>query len=151
LIRKSEENFAYAGYLIRLRPNTDIVLPSYLNLYLASPNVRDQIELTSRSTSGVNNINSQEIQSIRINLPPLLEQIEIVEKVEESFQSLTKVCNLYSFMINDIEKLDQSILAKAFGGELVAQDPNDEPASVLLERIKAEREQVKPKNKGRRK
>lgn len=48
------------------------------------------------------------------------------------------------------QKLDQSILARAFRGELVPQDPNDEPASVLLERIRAERESAGPKTKGRR-
>lgn len=50
----------------------------------------------------------------------------------------------------EIESLNQSILAKAFRGELVPQDPSDEPASVLLERIRAEREQVgKTKSKRR--
>jgi type I restriction enzyme S subunit len=43
--------------------------------------------------------------------------------------------------MEEVNQLDQSILAKAFRGDLVDQDPNDEPASVLLERIRAEREQ----------
>ena len=55
---------------------------------------------------------------------------------------------------NDAQKLisilDRSILAKAFRGELVPQDPNDEPAAVLLERIRAEREQTStPKQRGK--
>ena len=48
-----------------------------------------------------------------------------------------------------VDKLTQSILAKAFKGELVPQDPNDEPASVLLERIKAERAKQAPKSRGK--
>jgi len=59
-------------------------------------------------------------------------------------------------MQDALSELDRSILAKAFRGELVEQDPNDEPASVLLERIRAEREQQtqgkakKPGKKGQR-
>ena len=48
-----------------------------------------------------------------------------------------------------LDKLDRSILAKAFRGELVPQDPNDEPASVLLERIRAERENLDTKKKAK--
>ena len=47
-----------------------------------------------------------------------------------------------------VDQLTQSILAKAFRGELVPQDPNDEPASVLLERIKAERTKGETEGKG---
>lgn len=49
-----------------------------------------------------------------------------------------------------IDRLTQSILAKAFRGELVPQDPNDEPASVLLERIKAQRAAAPKAKRGRR-
>ena len=49
-----------------------------------------------------------------------------------------------------VDKLTQSILAKAFRGELVPQDPNDESASVLLERIKVERAKQDPKRRGKR-
>ena len=49
-----------------------------------------------------------------------------------------------------VDKLTQSILAKAFRGELVPQDPNDEPASVLLESIKVERVKQDPKRRGKR-
>ena len=50
-----------------------------------------------------------------------------------------------------LSSLTQSILAKAFRGELVPQDPNDEPSSVLLERIKAEREKAEAEKKGKKK
>jgi len=51
--------------------------------------------------------------------------------------------------VSYLNKLNQSILAKAFRGELVPQDPNDEPASVLLERIRAEREKLNTKKKAK--
>lgn len=85
-----------------------------------------------------------------INLPPLEEQTEIVRRVEQLFafadQLETKVASAKS----RIDLLTQSILAKAFRGELVPQDPNDEPASVLLERIKAQRAAAPKAKRGRK-
>ena len=64
LVREPERNFAYAGYLIRIRPNLSLIRPEYLNAVLASREVRDQIEVPARSTSGGNNINSNEGRSL---------------------------------------------------------------------------------------
>lgn len=64
---------------------------------------------------------------------------------------ISGITDFVSVSVQDFSQLDQSILAKAFRGQLVPQDPNDEPASVLLERIRAEREKVgnKKEKKGR--
>jgi type I restriction enzyme S subunit len=67
---------------------------------------------------------------------PLPEQEEIVCRVEALFSLADQIEARYAKAKAHVEKLSQSILAKAFRGELVPQDPNDEPASVLLERIK---------------
>jgi type I restriction enzyme, S subunit len=142
IVRESEQGFAYAGYLIRIRPNKNIVLPEYLNLALSTHDVRLQIEIPARSTSGVNNINSDEVKALNFNLPPLAEQQEIVWRVESLFKLADQLEARYQKAKSYVDKLTQSILAKAFRGELVAQDPNDEPASVLLERIKQEKEAV---------
>jgi type I restriction enzyme S subunit len=69
-------------------------------------------------------------------LPPLAEQQEIVRRVEVLFALADQIEARYAKAKTHVERLTQSILAKAFRGELVPQDPNDEPASVLLERIK---------------
>jgi len=61
--------------------------------------------------------------------------IDLADSIEQKYQQAEA----------DLETLNQSILAKAFRGELVPQDPNDEPASVLLERIRKERDKAKPK------
>jgi type I restriction enzyme, S subunit len=141
LVRKSEVDFAYAGYLIRLRPNHALVEPEFLNLALSSYGIRLQIELEARSTSGVNNINSEEVRALRFSLSPVAEQQEIVRGVEALFALADQLEARYAKAAAHVEKLTQAILAKAFRGELIAQDPNDEPASVLLERIKAERDE----------
>jgi type I restriction enzyme S subunit len=69
-------------------------------------------------------------------LPPLAERQEIVRRVEALFALTDHIEARYAKAAAYVEKLTQSILAKAFRGELVPQDPNDEPASVLLERIR---------------
>ena len=149
LIGKSEKDFAYAGYLIRLRPNKFLIDSKYLNLCLASHDLRLQIEVPARSTSGVHNINSQEVKQLQIALPPIEEQQEIVRRIETFFKTADQVKQQYQEAQAYLDKLNQSILAKAFRGELVPQDPNDEPASVLLERIRAEREKLDTKKKAK--
>ena len=139
LVRESERAFAYAGYLIRLKPNRSYVEPEFLNLALSSHGVRLQVEIPARSTSGVNNINSEEVKALEMALPLLAEQQEIVRRVEALFKTADALEARYRMAKAHVDKLTQSILAKAFRGELVPQDPNDEPASVLLERIRQER------------
>lgn len=134
-----EEGLLFAGYLIRVRLNNEKANPDYVNFWLKSPEVRRSIELTARSTSGVNNINSEEIRSLTFTMPPLDEQTEIVRRVEQLFAFADQLEAKVAAAKTRIDHLTQSILAKAFRGELVPQDPDDEPASVLLERIKAQR------------
>jgi type I restriction enzyme S subunit len=147
LVRESEEGLAYAGYLIRLRPDTSRILPPYLNLVLGIRDVRLQIEIPARSTSGVNNINSDEVKALKIPLPPLAEQAEIVRHVETLFKLADQIEARYQKAKAQVDELPQSILAKAFRGELVPTEAelarregrDYEPASVLLERIRSER------------
>ena len=63
------------------------------------------------------------------------EQREIVPRIESAFAWTDRLATEATSARRLIDHLDQAILSKAFRGELVAQDPNDEPASVLLERI----------------
>lgn len=133
------EGLLFAGYLIRVRLNKEKAIPEYVSFWLKSPAVRQVIELTARSTSGVNNINSEEIKSLTFTMPPLAEQSEIVHRVEQLFAFADQLEAKVASAKNRIDHLTQSILAKAFRGELVPQDPNDEPASELLERINAKR------------
>ena len=147
-IVSSEQNgFAYAGYLIRLRCDREKLLPEFLIHILSSYDIRMQIEIPSRSSSGVNNINSDEVKALEIPYFTIKEQTEIVRRVEQLFAFADKIEARYTKAKAMLDKLPQSILAKAFRGELVAQDPNDEPASVLLERIKAEKEKLAAEKK----
>src|SRR6266487_3271443 len=141
--------FLYAGYLIRLRVNQAFARPAYVSIFLTSPGSRSAIESVARSTSGVNNINTEEIKALVISLPGVEEQDEIVRRVEALFAYADRLEARYTATRAQVERLTPALLAKAFRGELVPQDPNDEPASVLLERIRTSRA-VKSKPTARR-
>jgi type I restriction enzyme S subunit len=90
------------------------------------------------------------MRRIPIPLPPLAEQRAIVALVEERLSQIDDAEKVIGEQLARAGRLRQSILKRAFEGRLVPQDPNDEPASVLLERIKASVE-AEPKAKGKRK
>ena len=84
-------------------------------------------------------INGEILKSLFLPLPSLLEQKEIVCRIDAAFAWIDRLASETTSTRKLIDHLDQAILAKAFRGELVPQNPNDEPASALLERAKAER------------
>ena len=86
------------------------------------------------------NIGQERIREIRFPLPPLAEQRRIVSEVERRLSVVQQAEATVEASLARAERLRQSILKQAFSGKLVPQDPGDEPASVLLERIRAERE-----------
>ena len=146
LISKAEEQYLYAGYLLRLRSNLAALLPEYLAALLSSHLLRTQIEHKAKSTSGVNNINSGEIQSLIVPLCSLSEQEVVVERLSTSLSAIDAIEAEIDSQLLKADALRQSILKKAFSGQLVAQDPRDEPASILLDRIRAEREKAAKNN-----
>jgi type I restriction enzyme S subunit len=100
-------------------------------------------------------LNKTRVQLIHFPLPPLLEQHRIVAEIERRLSVTDETEKTIDQSLKQAERLRRSILKKAFEGKLVPQDPNDEPASVLLERIKAEKAkrgaEKKTKNKRKRK
>jgi len=116
---------------------TDDLRP-YLFVYFKSPRFRSYVN-TLHTGSLIRHMHSKQVLSHVAPLPPLAEQQEIVRRVEALFKIADALDERYRKAKAHVDKLTQSILAKAFRGELVPQDPNDEPASVLLERIKQKR------------
>jgi len=82
------------------------------------------------------NINIGILNEVQVPLPTVAEQTEIVRRVEELFALADRIEGRYKKAKAHIDKITQSILAKAFRGELVPQDPNDQPASKLIDTIK---------------
>lgn len=143
-IYRGEKPCIYAGYLILLRP---IIADSeYLNYVFSSPYVRNYCKYVK--TIGVQqcNINAEKVSVLLIPLPPLSEQRRIVARIEE----LMPLVEAYGKAQEELEALNaglpealkKSILQEAIQGRLVPQDTNDEPASVLLARIRKEKEQL---------
>ena len=111
--------------------------PSDLSAFLNSPLGRDQIFGTEAGVTR-EGLNYGQIRSFRVPLAPLAEQKLIVQKVTDVFTRSYTVETNASEVLNNSTALEQSILSRAFRGELVRQDPNDEPAPVLLNKIKAQ-------------
>ncbi|MEJ7653739.1 MAG: restriction endonuclease subunit S [Chloroflexia bacterium] len=129
------------------------ILPEYIYYYLWS-----QYEATRRGSSGNNQpaLNKARVEQLMFQLPPREEQRQIVSAVEQCLSMIEQIGGQVDADLKRAARLRQSILKRAFAGELVPQDPTDEPASVLLERICEERareaetgSQSKEKLKGR--
>lgn len=115
---------------------TPALAPEYLMYALLSEgeDIRNFGEGSTHTT-----IYFPEIRAFHIKLAPIDEQREIVRRIETAFAKIDRLAAEAAKALKLTDRLDQRILAKAFAGELVAQDPNDEPSEVLLERIRAER------------
>ena len=131
-----------------LIPDRQKVQPEWLFWMVVSPAFRQSI-LDNSSATTLPIINKGRFELLELSVPPLAEQQEIVRRIEAAFAWLNKVAAEHARASHLVPKLDQSILAKAFRGELVPQDPNDKPASALLERIKAASGEPKTTRGGR--
>lgn len=118
--------------------DAEFVMPEFVNFVLqvemAIEQLRGKTTDTARPFLSLTNL-----KTLLLPIPLLPEQQEIVRRVESLFALADQIEARYIKAKAYVDKLTQSILAKAFRGELVPQDPNDEPASVLLERIRAEK------------
>lgn len=148
-IYKGERPAIYAGYLIRVRCSEQLN-PDFLNYCLNSPQGRHYCWQVKTDGVSQSNINAKKLAAFRFGLPEIEEQTEIVRRVEQLFTYADQLEAKITFAKSRIDNLTQSILAKAFRGELIPQDSNDEHASVLLDRIQARRA-IAPKAKRGRK
>jgi len=138
----------FASYLIR------IILSKHINrkfvyAYFQTLHYWQQI-FEGKIGIGQPNVNSQKLSSILIPLPPLPEQHKLVEEIERRFSVADQIEKTVEQGLKQSQRLRQSILKRAFEGKLVPQDPTDEPAEKLLERIKEERAKRESEKKSKR-
>jgi type I restriction enzyme S subunit len=140
---------SYASYLIALRFSSGC-LPDWLAFFLNSVFGRRWIKTVVVQQVGQANVNGTKLQALSFPLPPFAEQEQIVSLVEERLSQIDSAEKTIDAELIRSKRLRQSILKRAFEGKLVPQDPKDEPASVLLERIKRSRETEQPKKKAKK-
>jgi type I restriction enzyme S subunit len=116
-----------------LSPDTTIIRPAYLYYFMQTVDLSPFAVATA-----VPSVRRGDVANLRLLLPTLREQDEILHRVGVALTWLDKIEADFARADRLLPKLEQAILAKGFRGELVPQDPKDEPATVLLERIKAE-------------
>lgn len=132
-------NIAFPDTMIRLRLDEDLILSEFLAAVWDAPCVRKQVVKKAKTTAGIQKINQGDIASILVPVPPLREQIATVRELGRLLSLQGALSNSLQRATQRTSGLRQSILKHAFEGKLVPQNPDDEPASVLLERIRAER------------
>ena len=142
---------SFASYLLRFRFSEKQNLPRWFHIFTTSQYGRSFLESNAASSAGQHNVSLKLIHGMPVPLPPLVEQLRIVAEVERRLSVIQQTEASVEATLTRAERLRQSILKQAFSGKLVPQDPNDEPASVLLERIRAEREEAQAKSKSSRK
>ncbi len=135
---KEDKHLLLNQRLARVRPLKNINA-LYLAYALQSEPYQTQFFSYETGNVGQGNVSMKALTDEKIFIPSLPEQEKIVEGIEKRFAVADKLEEAVSNSLKQAEELKQSILKKAFGGRLVPQDPNDEPAQILLDRIKAEK------------
>lgn len=130
---------SFASYLIAVR-FSDLYIPDLAAYYLNSSYGREWITSVVTQTAGQANVNGTKLGELAIPLPPILEQLKIIELISKLHQEHEVRSKSILEGLAHTESQRKNIIKDAFSGKLVEQDPYDEPASALLERIKAERE-----------
>jgi len=139
LARHVDTEVAFPDTMIRARPAFEARLSDYLAMVWNSSLVREQIEKVARTSAGIYKVAQSDLENICIPIPSSAEIAEIVARVDEQLSALDRNADAIDIELTRASRLRQSILKHAFEGKLVPQDPNDEPASTLLDRLRAAR------------
>ena len=133
------EDCVHQNHIIRARLIGGLS-SQYVETYWNSPTGATEVSNVASSTSGLYTLSVSKVSVLPVPIPPLAEQHRIVAEVERRLSVVQQAEETVEASLARAERLRQSILRQAFSGRLVPQDPDDEPASALLERIRAERE-----------
>lgn len=123
--------------IARFRPKEQLN-PKYLMYFLLSAITVDRTSKKAKATAGQFNLTLEICRDIEVPLCHPNEQAEVVRILDSQLSIADQLANEIESALTNADALRQSILKQAFSGKLVPQDPNDEPAAVLLERLKAE-------------
>ena len=130
-------NMTHQNHLIRYRTN-GILSPIYALYFLMSPVGRNHITAQASSTSGLHTLSMSKVGNLRIPVCCPAEQLEIVRILNTRLDGANRLEAEIDNNLACADALRQSVLKRAFSGNLVPQDPDDEPASILLKRTRTE-------------
>lgn len=136
-----EWNVNQAIAIFRVQPE---LLNEFLAYVLLSPGAGRWLQARAKTTAGQTNLTLEVCRALPVPVLPLAEQAEIVSRLNRQLEALTDQGRAIDRALAMASAQRQNILRAAFSGQLVPQDPNDEPASVLLERIRAQRQAAAP-------
>lgn len=139
-----EWNVNQAIAIFRVQPG---LLNEFLAYLLLSPGAGRWLQARAKTTAGQTNLTLEVCRGLPVPVPPLAEQAEIVRLLNQQLGSLTEQGQAIDRALAMASAQRQNILRAAFSGQLVPQDLNDEPASVLLERIRAQGQAAVPSTK----
>lgn len=134
MVRGCTENVLHPDKLIRVQLAIADPFPSFVEIAANIGVSRKHMVARARTTAGQTGISGTDVREMPISLPPLDEQAKIVTDVAEKLSQIEAANKAIDHSLQRAARLRQSILKQAFEGKLVAQDPADEPASVLLGR-----------------
>jgi type I restriction enzyme S subunit len=134
-----ENAYIYPDLMMRVRVG-ELLDRRYLWYFLNSPKARNYFMASATGTAGnMPKINGRVVKHTQVPWVEVSQQREIVRRIEIAFANIDRLASEAAKALKLLGHLDQRILAKAFAGDLVPQDPTDEPAEMLLERLRAAR------------
>jgi type I restriction enzyme S subunit len=152
-----EPRCSFASYLIRFRLVGDATIWEWISTAWDSERLRKVLESRAATTAGQYNLSLSRLADLPIPIPPKHEMMVIIREVARRFDAADRLARSLDRQLAKASITRQSLLRETFEGRLVPQDPKDEPASFLLERIRTKRQsqpkQLRPKRmtKARRK
>nr|WP_146096676.1 restriction endonuclease subunit S [Xanthomonas arboricola] len=150
LVRSLPGPTVFESNMMRIAVDERVIEPEFLMRALSAEIGRARLIANAKHAVNQASINQGDVKACSILVPTLSEQTEIVRRVEQLFAYADQLEAKVAAAQQRIDALTQSLLAKAFRGELVPQDPTDEPASVLLERIRTQRAATPKPKRGRK-
>ncbi|CAM3540052.1 MULTISPECIES: restriction endonuclease subunit S [Halomonas] len=159
LVKDLVEPVVFESNIMRLSLKRGLAKPEFISLFLRSPVGLEQLRANAKLAVNQASINQNDVKSCMLDLPTLEEQTEIVRRADQLFAYADTVERQVNSAFARVNQLTQSILAKAFRGELTEQWRKDNPALIsgensakaLLARIKEERAAQAPKKRTRKK